>query len=209
MANRGKDETSTIWSNQSIYMVSGVDQVTAQGAMLKGYIEDNANKIYDATPEYSYTLTPSAMSGIRRYNEAYGFQPNVNTLKAYGYIKYQNNAQTGWLGKMYSKGETPSDVHFTHYGSRFLEENAAPYVTKDYKDAVLTNKSDICYMVIEKSANDQEANPDYKGASTKLYKGYDGQAANYKDCRWIDVVQKTTNKSNTGTVLDYSRLAFK
>ena len=209
MANRSKEEVSTLWSNQSIYMVSGVDQITAQGAMLKGYIEDNANKIYDATPEYSYTLTPSAMSGIRRYNEAYGFQPNVNTLKMYGSIKYQSDSQNDWLGKMYSKADKVSDVHFSHYGSQFLEQNAAPYITKDYKDAVFTNKSEICYMIIEKSANEQEANPDYKGAGTKLYKGYGGQSANYKDCRWIDVVQHTTNKSNTGTIQEYSRLAFK
>ena len=213
MANRDKTEISSIWTPESIYTVSGVDQFTAQGAMLKAYIEDNANKVYDATPEYSYTLTPSAMSGIRKYNEAYGFQPNINTLKMYGSIRYQNSDTDNWLGKMYYNNAAVSQVHFSHYGSLFLEQNAAPYVTKEYKDAVLTNKEDVCFMIIEHSGSDQENNPDYKGKGTKLYKDIKDKdastTADYKDCRWIDVVQQTTNHPEGSNVEPYSRLAFK
>ena len=185
MANRSEEEISSIWSKQGIYMVSGVDQITEQGDMLRTYIQKNANTIYEATPEYSYTLTPSAMSSIRRYNEAYGYQPNANTLKMYGSILYQSDSPNSWLGKMYSKGDKTSDVHFSHYGSYFLEKNVAPYVTTEYKNSVLTNKTEVCYMIESEGA--------YNGKSTKLHKG-NGLSANYNECRWIDYVQETTER---------------
>ncbi len=203
MANRNENEVSSIWSKQSVYMVSGVDQITEQGDMLRNYIQKNANTIYETTPEYSYTLTPSAMSSIRRYNEAYGYQPNANTLKMYGSILYQSDSPNKWLGKMYSKGDSVSDVHFSHYGSYFLEKNVAPYVTTEYKDSVLTRLDGdkvVCYMIESEGA--------YNGSSTKLHKG-NGESANFKDCRWIDYVQETTNKPEVSGVKSYSRLAFK
>ena len=201
MANRTDDEISSIWSKQSVYMVSGLDQITEQGDVLKEYIQKNANTIYEATPEYSYTLTPSAMSSIRRYNEAYGYQPNANTLKMYGSILYTSGNSYNWLAKMYSKGDNVSDVHFSHYGSYFLEKNVAPYVTPEYKNSVLTNKSEVCYMVEEEGK--------YNGSSTRLHKGNNGQTANFNECRWIDYVQATTIPKEDGNGYYYSRLAFK
>lgn len=202
MANRDATEVSSIWSDQSVYMVSGVDQISQQGDMLRTYIEGNGNKIYEESPEYSYVLTPSAMSSIRRYNEAYGYQPNANTLKMYGSILYQSSSPNKWLAKMYSKGDEVSAVHFSHYGSYFLEKNVAPYVTPDYKNSVLTNRSAVCYMIIDKN------HPEYNGKTTKLYKD-NGVSANYNECRWIDVVQETTNRPDLSGVEPYSRLAFK
>jgi hypothetical protein len=67
-------------------------------------------------------------------------------------------------------------------------------------------------MIIDKSADKQENDPDYKGKTTLLYRDNDtarAVRADYNDCRWIDVVQLTTNPSNTQTIEKYSRLAFK
>lgn len=180
------------WSDKSQYFVSNNTLTTPKGNQLISYIQDKADTIYDETPEYTYTLNPSAMADIRSYNEAHGYQIESSNLISYGTSKIFNNKQnSNWN---VNNSDADEEVTFSHYGSAFLEERLSSYVTEGYENKVLSSKKKVCYVIQSEFAS-------------KQFSTIRGEANKKSECRWVDYVSnKVTLKDGT---TGYSRLSFK
>lgn len=180
------------WSSYSQYVVGNTTLTTPKGSQLVNYIQEKADKAYDETPEYSYTLNPSAMADIRSYNEAHGYQIESSDLITYGTVKTFNE----YKKKNWDVNNSDADdyVTFSHFGSSFLEDRMKSYVTEGYESKVLSSKKKVCYVLQDDYASSEFAK--ITGASSK------------SDCRWIDYVSSKEVTLKNGTS-GYTRLSFK
>ncbi len=178
------------WQANAPFYLSGTvyegDNGTDQGAELINQIEGIADNIYNQTPDYSFTLTPSSLSEIRSYNKSnsYGMPKK---LKNYGSYAYTNDG-TGWV---VNGNQIDYRIRFAHYGSDYLEYlNNEGFTTQKYRGKTLldiTGSNSICLV--------EENNV---GA---IY-----NSEQYKRCRWIDYL--TTVRDEDGNTAQV-RLAFK
>lgn len=178
------------WGTSDKFTYQSEIYTTGKGQYLANEIIKKGETIYTTqnnSPEYSYTLNPSALSLIREYNGSHKYGYSTNDLIAYGISKKKtplNFAITDINGK-----ENTVNT-FSHYGSRFLEEYMSDYVTAEFAASVLTARknqgpSTVCY--VEEGAD----------AASKAY-----ALVQTQKCRWVDYVETT----DTGSKV---RLAFK
>lgn len=148
--------SSSNWGDKNEYFYNGNIYYTDKGSSLVSAIENKGETIYGDTPEYSYTLNPSALSAIRNMEHSKNYAVQTGDLTAMGSYKMQG-------GDASSDGA--SNVLLTHFKSNFLDK-IKEYETAEYKGLLFTNKqmADKCYVT----------------------NAADVGNSNYKDCRWID-----------------------
>ena len=208
------------WSDQQHYTLDGFVYVTDKGANLLKNIEETGENIYDTgseskkAPEYSYTLSPEALSIIRTNNQSNGYQEKASSMVLFGTNRIVSTSKTSWDPKTGSGSKEVENPVIGHYASKFLNDTVSKYVTSEYTNQVLsrlTGKNSICYVV------------DYdKNGFKNLYNSSNQKVNNINNCRWIDyvgVVKKGNDdtKNNAGTlgldkdgkVTHYYRLSFK
>ena len=210
-------EVGANWSGDQHYLLEGYIYSTDKGAKLLSNIENKGETIYEISsdnknaPEYSYTLSPTAMSKIREMNKNNGYQEQSGDMKLAGYTSLVSTNQKKWD----TSGLVPG---IAHYSSNFLTKVVDSYVTAEYKDAVLsrlkTDGSSICYVI----GYDGTKGFIFNGNGSNVYDANGNKVSDRTKCRWIDyvgVVKKSTNDStsnNAGDLNDgkhYYRLSFK
>ncbi len=172
------------WSEEQHYVLDGYVYVTDKGANLLKNIEDEGERVYNKAPEYSYTLSPTALNEIRQNNNTNGYQEKSSSMIQVGYSKLKSNKHNEWTAGT----DEPGIVHFA---STFLNDFANKYVTEEYSETVLsklgTNANVVCYVYSSGDSNSYQKNGFQYGASGNVYKA-DGSHAAEHECRWIDYV---------------------
>lgn len=191
------------------YYVNGNKHSTSKGGELAIDIQNVGENAYNFEPEYSFTLTPNALTEIRSYNEDNGYEVNVNNITAYGVYSITpinnciDNANTCDWGNPKDENFLRSNeyVTFVHYGSKFLEGKVGSKSInmKDYwNDNNLLKSDKACLIVGSDYAKIVQAS---SGSKSVLYDMV------RSGCRWIDYID-TDIDASTGATQHY-RLAFK
>ena len=178
------------WKAQTPFYLSGTlysgENGTNQGAELINQIQGMADAVYNKTPDYSFTLNPSALSEIRNYNKnnQYGVPKKLKNYGNYGYT----NDGSGWL---VSESQADYRIRFTHYGSDYLESlNRDNLTTEKYRGKTLldiTGANTVCLVE--------------EGNVSAIY-----NSEQYKYCRWVDYLTTITDENGNEVQV---RLAFK
>ena len=207
------------WSDNQHYILEGYTYVTPKGAQLLNNIEDAGDTVYelngDIGPEYSYTLSPTALSSIRNQNERKGYQEQNGTMTLVGFTKMVSNGNRNWNVQIPSASSPTTDAGFGHYASNFLTNTVSAFVTEEYKDSVLSrlpiDPASVCYVI------DYGDKGFVFGSNGNVFNG-NGPVVDRTKCRWIDyvgLVQKSAiddTANNAGDLDDgnhYYRLSFK
>ena len=192
------------------YYVDGHKHSTSKGGELAIDIQNVGENAYNFEPEYSFTLTPNALTEIKSYNEDNGYEVNVNNITAYGVYTISpinecaNNANTCDWGNPKDESFLRSNeyITFVHYGSKFLEGKIGSGTVnmKDYwnDNMKLLNSDKACSIIGTDYAKFVQSS---NGSKSVLYDMVQS------GCRWIDYVDVDTD-INTGNT-QYYRLAFK
>ncbi len=206
------------WTDGQHYNLEGYIYVTDKGGKLLENIKEEGEQVYEIVdtpnvnqqkyPEYSYTLSPTALSTIRRVSSENGYQEKTETMELYGFTKLHSSDLNSWV-------PTDKDPGIAHYASHFLNETVKAYVTKEFENKVLSrltnNANSICYVV------DYGTKGFVFGSGGNVYRGDGRNASGPTECRWIDYVGRVTkandktkdNRGNLDKTVNYYRLSFK
>lgn len=193
-SNLGRNE-GVNWTENTHYTIDGDLYVSDKGANLINKIEELGETIYERTPEYTYTLSPGDMSGIRNINAREGLQVKTETLVRVG-GRFRQVSQSGdWEAKN-------DEIGISHFKSAFLENFMKDKITPGYKEIVITNTDTICYVTADEYKNSGLSK--VNGASSF----YDGKKYH---CRWVDYVGeiKAANEKSKANAKGQYRLSFK
>lgn len=186
---RDSNTTGTNWSQNSPFMYNGDEMTTDKGYLLKDNIEATGENIYSRDPEYAYYLTPDTLKQIRSYNDANGYDLNLDKLIVYDVSKIECDGNSCEEGN-------PETINFQHYGSKFLIGKIdGPIDLKSY-GTIGNSYTNVCLV------EDTSLTPTFDMAE-HMEKG---------KCRWVDFVETgqryrnptTRQESNT-----WFRLSFK
>lgn len=186
---RDSNTTGTNWSQNSPFMYNGDEMTTDKGYLLKDNIEATGENIYSRDPEYAYYLTPDTLKQIRSYNDANGYDLNLDKLIVYDVSKIECDGNSCEEGN-------PETINFQHYGSKFLIGKIdGPIDLKSY-GTIGNSYTNVCLV------EDTSLTPTFDMAG-HMEKG---------KCRWVDFVETgqryrnptTRQESNT-----WFRLSFK
>ena len=187
----GRDSTTaTNWSDNSPFMYNGDEMTTDKGKLLKDNIETTGENIYAREPEYAYYLTPDSLKQIRSYNDAVGYDLNLEKLIVYDVSKIECESS----GCKEGDQET---INFQHYGSRFLigDIDGGGIELKSY-GTIANSYNNVC-LVTDK---------EYSGSFDMDNKMKSGK------CRWVDFVETDQyyyNPTTKQTAKTSFRLSFK
>jgi hypothetical protein len=186
----GRDTTlGANWSQNSPFMYNGDELTTDKGHKLKDNIEHTGENIYARAPEYAYYLTPDSLKQIRSYNDANGYDLNLDKLIVYDVSKIAcdgSNCATG-------NAET---INFQHYGSKFLIGDIDGAIELNSYGTIANSYNNICIV------KDNEYSSTYD-MENKMKIGR---------CRWVDYIETNqtyynpTTKTSSNT---WFRLSFK
>ena len=189
----GRDNTlGSNWSDSSPFMYNGDDSLTTdKGHKLKENIEKNGENIYARDPEYAYYLTPDTLKQIRSYNDANGYDLNLDKL-----IVYEAD-DIACDGSNCKKGN-PETINFQHYGSKFLlgQVDGGQSIELNSYGSIKDSHTKVCVI--------------YDDSYSKNYDM--GNKMKSESCRWVDFVEKNNNYYNPTTkqtTNTWFRLAFK
>ena len=163
---------------------------TDKGKLLKDNIETTGENIYAREPEYAYYLTPDSLKQIRSYNDAVGYDLNLEKLIVYDVSKIECESS----GCKEGDQET---INFQHYGSRFLigDIDGGGIELKSY-GTIANSYNNVC-LVTDK---------EYSGSFDMDNKMKSGK------CRWVDFVETDQyyyNPTTKQTAKTSFRLSFK
>jgi hypothetical protein len=188
----GRDTTlGANWSQNSPFMYNGDDSLTTdKGHKLKVNIEKNGENIYAQSPEYAYYLTPDTLKQIRSYNDANGYDLNLDKL-----IVYEAD-EIACDGSSCKKGDSET-INFQHYGSKFLvgQIDGGGIELNSY-GTIKDSFTKVC--IIEEDHYNKNFDMSNKMKS--------------ENCRWVDYIEKSNNYYNPTTKQSsytWFRLAFK
>ncbi len=198
----GRDTSlGTNWSDKSPFMYNGDDSLkTDKGHKLKENIETNGEKIYSSSPEYAYFLTPDTLKQIRSYNDANGYDLNMDRLKVYNVsvIACSSEFSDSECKSTVSNSKDQADVmNFQHYGSKFLIGEIDGSINLNSYGSIKNNYTNICKV------DDSTYDKDFDMAG--LMKS--------GNCRWVDYIETDSNNKTYDMVAEEYvskfRLAFK
>ena len=186
---RDSNTLGTNWTANSPFMYNGDELTTDKGHKLKDNIEHTGENIYARAPEYAYYLTPDSLKQIRSYNDANGYDLNLDKLIVYDVSKIAcdgSNCATG-------NAET---INFQHYGSKFLIGDIDGAIELNSYGTIANSYNNICIV------KDNEYSSTYD-MENKMKIGR---------CRWVDYIETNqtyynpTTKTSSNT---WFRLSFK
>ena len=189
----GRDSTlGTNWTANSPFMYNGDEMTTDKGHKLKENIEKTGENVYSRKPEYAYYLTPDTLKQIRSYNDANGYDLNLEKLILYDVRKIECDSKN--IGDC-KTGNTET-INFQHYGSRFLIGDIDGGIELNSYGTIANNYDNVC-------------------AITDTSYGKDYDMDNYMKthkCRWVDYIETNQTYYNPTTKTSsttWFRLSFK
>lgn len=189
----GRDSTlGTNWTANSPFMYNGDEMTTDKGHKLKENIEKTGENVYSRKPEYAYYLTPDTLKQIRSYNDANGYDLNLEKLILYDVRKIECDSKN--VGDC-KTGNTET-INFQHYGSRFLIGDVDGGIELNSYGTIANNYNNVC-------------------AITDSSYGKDYDMDNYMEkhkCRWVDYIETNQTYYNPTTKTSsttWFRLSFK
>ena len=179
------------WSSDDIFTYQANKYTTDKGDYLAGSIVERGETIYNTSknsPEYSYTINPTAMSLIREYNGGHRYGYVTDDLVSYG-ISSKKTPLDATVTTVNNSNVNKVNT-FSHYGSKFLEDFMESYITDDYKDRVLTKRQG------QGTATVCSVEAGHEAAKTAY------ELVQKNKCRWVDYIETTPDGKKI-------RLAFK
>lgn len=187
---RDSNTLGTNWSANAPFMYNGDNNLTTdKGHKLKENIEATGENIYAREPEYAYYLTPDSLKQIRSYNDANGYDLNLDKLIVYDVSKIECD------GSNCKEGNTET-INFQHYGSKFLIGDVDGAIELNSYGTIQNSYRNVCIV----------KDTDYSATFDMESKMKNG------GCRWVDFVETNqtyynpTTKSSSNT---WFRLSFK
>ncbi len=201
----GRDDSTlgSNWSVDSPFMYNGDDSLkTDKGHQLKENIEYTGENIYAREAEYKYFLTPDTLKQIRSYNDANGYDLNLDKMIVYDVSMIacdgtSNSSDCEYSGSMNDKEKTET-MNFQHYGSKFLVGDIdGGYSINLVNEGSIKNSNDKVCAILD----------------TDYDKDYDISTLINSGCRWVDYIETDNdNYYNPTSKQDeekWFRLAFK
>ena len=186
---RDSNTTGTNWSQNSPFMYNGDKMTTDKGYLLKENIEATGENIYSRDPEYAYYLTPDTLKQIRSYNDANGYDLNLDKLIVYDVSKIECDGNS-------CKEGNPETINFQHYGSKFLIGDIDGQIDLKSYGTIGNSYTNVCLV------QDTSLTPTFDMAD-HMSKG---------KCRWVDFVetgQRYRNPTTKQESTTWFRLSFK
>lgn len=130
------------WSDSSHFFYVGENLTTSKGSELANYIEKKGEDVYNETPEYSYTLNPSALAKIKGESYTYGF--NANSIET----------QANWVFNIDTNSADDDVPKMAHYKSKYLQSFLKQFETPEYQGKLFTDLNGSLDSCIVSNASD-------------------------------------------------------